>query len=177
VDSTGASHDLVDHLTQLNTARTTGGGYGRRGRRVEYSVGWPVDARTRAAIDALSDDDWTAGLTAEGTADPKAQVADLTGLLRHPTTDGQGEVDHLEGWSADLRVIARRTPREPGEQAELGQDAHWRYGAFATNTAIGGWRDSHDRRERASRRAVERPYRRRDHPGRTWLYPSAWIVS
>jgi hypothetical protein len=34
-------------------------------------------------------------------------------------------------------VIARRTPREPGEQAELGQDAHWRYGAFATCTATG----------------------------------------
>jgi len=138
VDGAGASHDLVDHLTKLNTARRADGSYGQRGRRVEYSVGWPVDARTKTAIDALHEGDWTAGLTAEGKADPKAQVADLTGLLRHSTADGQGEVDRLDGWPADLRVIARRTPREPNEQAELDADAHWRYGAFATNTATGG---------------------------------------
>lgn len=143
VDGAGASHDLVDHLTTLNTARTRDGGYGQRGRRVEYSVGWPVDARTRAAIDALTEGDWTTALRADGKPDidsdgqDKAQVADLTGLLRHSTADGQGEVDRLDGWPADLRVIARRTPREPGEQAELGSDAHWRYGAFATNTATG----------------------------------------
>ncbi|HSV64792.1 MAG TPA: transposase [Mycobacteriales bacterium] len=57
---------------------------------------------------------------------------ELTGLLRHSAGG-----DQPEGWPADLRVIARRTPRKPGEQAELGQDAHWRYGAFATSTGIG----------------------------------------
>ena len=36
-----------------------------------------------------------------------------------------------------MRVIARRVPREPGEQAELGQDPDWRYGAFVTNTTTG----------------------------------------
>ncbi len=36
-----------------------------------------------------------------------------------------------------MRVIARRVPRTPAEQAELGADAHYRYGAFATNTATG----------------------------------------
>lgn len=129
VDGAGASHGLVDHLTALNTARTKDGGYGRRGRRVEYSIGWPVDARTKTAIEALREGDWTHALTAEGKADTGAQVVELTGLLR----TGVGG-DQLQGWPADLRVIARRTPREPGEQAELGQDAHWRYGAFATNT-------------------------------------------
>jgi len=155
VDGAGASHDLVDHLTKLNTARRADRSYGQRGRRVEYSVGWPVDARTKAAIDALSESDWTTALRADGNPDlhiagpdggdgqdgdgqDKAQVVDLTGLLRHSTADGQAKVDRLDGWPADLRVIARRTPREPNEQAELGQDAHWRYGAFATNTATGG---------------------------------------
>ena len=33
VDGAGASHALVDHLTELNTARK----HGKRGRRVEYS--------------------------------------------------------------------------------------------------------------------------------------------
>jgi hypothetical protein len=138
VDGAGASHGLVDHLTELNTAHM----HGKRGRRVEYSVGWPVDARTRAAIDAVRETDWTDGLTAEGKADDKAQVVELTGLLRHSAGG-----DHLVGWPEDMRVFARRTPRAPGEQAELGQDAHWRYGAFATNTATGQvqWLDARHR--------------------------------
>lgn len=138
VDGAGASHGLVDHLTGLNTAKA----HGRRGRRVEYSVGWPVDARTHTAIDALTEDDWSAGLTAAGKAEENAQVTELTGLLREGP-DG----DKLATWPKDLRVIARRTPREPGEQAELGQDAYWRYGAFATNTPTGQvqWLDARHR--------------------------------
>jgi hypothetical protein len=128
VDGAGASHDLVDHLTGLNTAAA----HGRRGRRVEYSVGWPVDARTKAAIEALREEDWTDALSADGTADQGAQVVELTGILR--TSVGG---DLLDSWPPGMRVIARRTPREPGEQAELGQDANWRYGAFVTNTTGG----------------------------------------
>lgn len=138
VDGAGASHDLVNHLSELNTAKL----HGRRGRRVEYSVGWPVDARTKTAIDAVREQDWSAGLGAGGAADEQAQVVELTGLLRHSAGG-----DRLAGWPPDLRVIARRTPREPGEQAELGQDAHWRYGAFATCTQIGQvqWLDARHR--------------------------------
>ena len=123
VDGAGFSHALIDHLTACNTARIADGRYGRRGRRVEYSVGWPVDARTRAAIAQLGPDDWSVALTTDGKPDATAQVVDLTGLLRHAVAGGKADVDLLEGWPTDLRVIARRTPREPGEQAELGQDA------------------------------------------------------
>ena len=143
VDGAGASHALVNHLTALNTARRGDGSYGARGRRVEYSVGWPVDARTMTAIDQLREADWTTALRADGTPDvgldgtPNAQVADLTGLLRHAIVDGKPDVDLLEGWPTDMRVFARRTPRESGEQGELGQDAAWRHGAFATNTVTG----------------------------------------
>jgi len=147
VDGAGFSHALIGHLTACNTARIADGRYGRRGRRVEYSVGWPVDARTRAAIAQLGPDDWSVALTKDGKPDATAQVVDLTGLLRHAVAGGKADVDLLEGWPTDLRVLARRTPREPGEQAELGQDAHWRYGAFATNTATGQlqWLDARHR--------------------------------
>lgn len=128
VDGAGASHGLIEHLHELNTA----GQHGRRGRRVEYSIGWPVDARTRTAIEAARTGDWSAGLTATGTAEENAQVIELTGLLR----TGPGG-DQLSGWPPDMRVFGRRTPRTPGEQAELGQDPNWRYGAFATNTSAG----------------------------------------
>ena len=39
IDGAGASHDIIDHLTAMNTAVA----HGKRGRRVEYSIGWPVD--------------------------------------------------------------------------------------------------------------------------------------
>jgi len=128
VDGAGASHGLVEHLDGLNTAAA----HGRRGRRLEYSIGWPVDARTKAGIEAAREADWTAGLTAAGGTDDDAQVLELTGLLRHSHAG-----DQLPGWPADLRVLARRVPRAVGEQAELGQDPNWRYGAFATNTTTG----------------------------------------
>jgi hypothetical protein len=99
---------------------------------VEYSIGWPVDARTRTAIQATGDGDWSPALTATGQGDENAQVLELTGLLR----TGPGG-DQLASWPPDLRVFARRTARAPGEQAELGQDPNWRYGAFATNTTTG----------------------------------------
>ncbi len=125
VDGAGASHGLIGHLDALNTAPV----HGARGRQVEYSIGWPVDARTRAAIEAARAGDWSPGLTATGAADEHAQVLELTGLLR----TGPGG-DQLCGWPADMRIFGRRTPRAPGEQAQLGQDPNWRYGAFATNT-------------------------------------------
>lgn len=128
VDGAGASHALIKHLDGLNTATE----HGRRGRRVEYSIGWPLDARTTAAIEATTDDEWSPALTATGAADQKADVTDLTGRLRHSHPG-----DKLEGWPTDLRILARRTQREAGEQAELGQDANWRYSVFVTNTGAG----------------------------------------
>lgn len=49
IDGAGASHEIIDHLTAMNTATR----HGRRGRRVEYSIGWPVDERTLGAIGVL----------------------------------------------------------------------------------------------------------------------------
>jgi hypothetical protein len=119
---------LLDHLTRLNTAKTHRG----RGRRVEYSIGWPVDDRTQIGIEQLRESDWTAALTAEGRADPTTAVADLTGILRYGPSG-----DALAGWPADLRVIVRRVPRPAGEQPKLGEHPDWRYGAFSTNTRTG----------------------------------------
>ncbi|MGH3866304.1 MAG: IS1380 family transposase [Pseudonocardiaceae bacterium] len=125
IDGAGASHEVIDYLSGLNTAVA----HGKRGRRVEYSIGWPVDERTMAGIEQLREDDWGEGLDTDGEVDPQAQVADLTGLLRH----GPGG-DRLAGWPTDLQVFARRTPRPASKPARLGEDAHWEYGAFVTNT-------------------------------------------
>jgi len=138
IDGAGASHEVIDHLTALNTANDHGG----RGRRLEYSIGWPVDTRTKSALARMRQQDWTSGLRADGRVETEAEVVDLTGILR----TGVGG-DELGNWPADLRVIARRTPRAAGEQAELGEDADFRYGAFATNTPAGQvqWLDARHR--------------------------------
>lgn len=59
-------------------------------------------------------------------------MIELTGLLR---SDPSG--DQLERWPADLRVFARRVPRDVGEQAELAEDSNWRCVALVTNTTRG----------------------------------------
>lgn len=129
IDGADASHDVIDHLTGLNTFKQ----HGRRGRRLEYSIGWPFDERTRAGIAELPEQAWTARLTAGGdVAADGGQVAEVNGLLR-----GSAGGDRLDGWLADMRVIVYRTLRPVGEQAKLGEDAQWRYSAFATNTAEG----------------------------------------
>lgn len=128
IDGAGASHEVIDHLTSLNTAPE----HGKRGRRVEYSIGWPVDERTMGGIEALRERDWGAALDTDGEPDPAAQAAELTGILRH----GPG-ADRLSGWPPDMRIFARRTPRPAGKPARLGEHPQWEYGAFVTNTAAG----------------------------------------
>ena len=53
----------------------------------------------------------------------------------------------MSTWPGDVRVIARRVPRPAGQQAKLGEDPNWRYGAFATNTTAGQiqWLDARHR--------------------------------
>ena len=128
IDGAGASHDVIDHLTSLNTAAT----HGNRGRRVEYTIGWPVDDRTQAGIEQLCESDWGAAVDTAGDLDPAAQAAELTGIMRR----GPGG-DRLTGWPTDLRVFARRTPRPATKPARLGEHPNWEYGAFVTNTAAG----------------------------------------
>lgn len=170
VDGAGASHALIEHLSGLNTAATHGG----RGRRVEYSIGWPIDERTRAAIDLAPQEAWSEAVYADGDLDEKAQVIDLTGLLR---ASMYGQL--LPTWPADLRVIARRVPRPVGEQAALADDPNWRYGAFATNTPIGQvqWLDARHRTQAHVEDAVKELKNTggRLLPMSDWAHNSAWI--
>ena len=82
-DGAGASHDLVDWLTGLNTAPK----HGRRGRTVEYSVGFAVTEAVRDAISLGPEDAWSVALDADGQVREHADVVEITGLLpaTHPS--------------------------------------------------------------------------------------------
>ncbi len=134
IDGAGAGHQIVDHLTALNTAPEHGG----RGRRVEYSIGFDLDVRARAAISRLPAGIWEPALDPDNKPREDAHVAELTGLLR-ASVDPDGRItDQLATWPKDLRVIVRREPIPAGMQVSLFEqhDGH-RYQITATNT-VGG---------------------------------------
>lgn len=124
IDGAGSTHAVVERLTTLNA---------RQGYSVQYSVGFDLDARVRAAIDLLPADAWSPALDAEGNARQDADVAEVTGLLRHSHGG-----DTLAGWPEDMRVIVRREPIEHGTQLSLFERTNgYRYQPMATNTPGG----------------------------------------
>jgi hypothetical protein len=175
IDGAGAGHQIVDHLTALNTAPE----HGNRGRRVEYSVGFDLDERARAAISRLPARIWEPALDADGKPRKDAHVAELTGLLRESTgPDGQ-TCDQLSTWPEDLRVIVRREPIPAGMQVSLFEqhDGH-RYQITATNTPGGQLQRLearhrvHARVEDGVRTAKATGLRRL--PSKSWRINEAW---
>ncbi|MGH3902653.1 MAG: IS1380 family transposase [Pseudonocardiaceae bacterium] len=123
-DGAGSTHALVEHITGLDA---------RHGYRVHYSIGFDFDERIRAAIAHLREQNWSPALDAEGNPRDDAQVAEITGLLRHSIGG-----DHIAGWPPDMRLILRRENPHPGAQLSLfEQHAGKRFQVIATNTPTG----------------------------------------
>lgn len=116
-DGAGASHDLLDWLTEQGKVR---------GRKVEYSVGFAITEKIREAIELVPKKVWTPAADADGGVREGGDVAELTGLL------------DLTRWPAGMRVIVRRERPHPGAQLSLFEETDgWRYQAFVTNTQAG----------------------------------------
>ena len=116
-DGAGASHQLLNWLTEQNQVR---------GRRVEYSVGFAITEKIRDAIDLVPKKVWTPALDADGGVREGGDVTELTGML------------DLTKWPAGMRVIVRRERPHPGAQLSLFEERDgWRYRAFVTNTLVG----------------------------------------
>jgi Transposase DDE domain group 1 len=117
-DGAGATHELLDWLTAQGQVR---------GRRLEYSVGFPTkNTALTSAITAVPEQAWAPAITADGEVRDGADVAEITGLL------------DLRRWPTGMRVIVRRERPHPGAQLSLLEEADgWRYQAFATNTGSG----------------------------------------
>lgn len=114
LDGAGASHALIEHLLSLSTTR----------RKVAFTSGFTITAVEEAVIAALPEHAWTAAIEQDGTIDPVAQVAELTGLWRRA------------GWPEGLRYIARRvkpTRRHAKKLTEFEKATGWRYQLVVTN--------------------------------------------
>jgi hypothetical protein len=159
-DGAGATHQLLDWLAGLNQLR---------GRRVEYSVGFPTkNTAVTSAIARLPAKVWTPAVTADGEVREHADVVEITDLL------------DLSGWPDGMRVIVRREHPHPGAQLSLFETHDgYRYQAFATNTRIGqlGLLEA---RHRAHARVEDRIRAAKDtglgrFPSREWAINSAWV--
>jgi hypothetical protein len=115
VDGAGATHDLLEHLEQMN----------RLWRTVRFTVGWTITDTDENAIAALPETAWTDSLDQDGTPTDAAQVAELTGLNQR-----------TEKWTKGLRLIVRRTKpaaRHRKNLTDLERRTGWRYAIVATN--------------------------------------------
>jgi hypothetical protein len=137
----------------------------------EFSVGWAITDRERAAIAVVPKTVWADAVDADGGHRDGAGLAELTGLL--PATS-------LEGYPTGTRVIVRRERPHPGAQLDLLETRDgWRYTCFATDTAAGQLAFL-DARHRAHARVEDRIRTAKDtglnhFPSRVFAINSAWL--
>ena len=163
-DGAGASHGLLDWLTAQDA---------KRGRSVQYSVGYAVTDKVRDAITKIPLAAWKPAVTAQGEPRENGDVVEITDML------------NLTTWPAGMRVIIRREHPHPGAALSLFEDADgWRYQAVATNTprSSGGQVAFLDARHRAHARVETRIRHAKDtgigrFPSREYAINQAWTIA
>ncbi|HEY3477732.1 MAG TPA: IS1380 family transposase, partial [Streptomyces sp.] len=139
----------------------------------EFSVGWAVTDRERAAIGNLPETAWADAIDADGQPRDGAAVAELTGLLPAGT---------LADYPAGTRVLVRRERPHPGAQLDAFEERDgWRYQCLATDTAVGQLAFL-DARHRAHARVEDRIRCGKDtglgrFPSRTFAINAAWLTA
>ena len=95
----------------------------------EFSVGWAITAKERAAITAIPAWLWADAVDVDGGHRDGAGLAEITRVLPARV---------LVGYPSGIRVIVRRERPHPGAQLDAFEEADgWRYTAFATDTRVG----------------------------------------
>jgi hypothetical protein len=111
-DSGGGTHEFLNWLT-------------RPGRRLAYSVGFPMTDEVTDAILSIPARAWTPAYDADGQVRPGAWVAEITGML------------DLGSWPKGMRVIVRKERPHPGAQLRFTDIDGHRFTCFATSTRGG----------------------------------------
>ena len=150
----GASHELLEWITALDA---------KRGRSVEYSVGYAVTDKVRDAIARVPKTAWKPAIPADGEPREHGDVVEITGMLV------------LATWPTGMRVLA----------LSLFEHADgWRYQAVATNSPIvkGGQVAFLEARHRAHARVETRIRHAKDcglgrFPSREFAINAAWALA
>jgi Transposase DDE domain group 1 len=161
-DTAGCTKAFLTHVRDQQTKAVA----------AEFSVGWAITDRERAAIAAVPKKVWADAVDADGGHRDGAGLAELTGLLPAAT---------LEGYPEGTRVIVRRERPHPGAQLDLMETRDgWRYTCFATDTQAGQLAFL-DARHRAHARVEDRIRTAKDtglghFPSRTFPINAAWLA-
>jgi hypothetical protein len=161
-DTAGCTKDFLAHIRGLRDIAVS----------CEFSVGWAIKDRERAAIGAIPTRVWTDAIDANGAHRDGAGLAEITHVL--PT-------GVLADYPAGTRVIVRRERPHPGAQLDVFEERDgWRYTAFATDTRAGQLAHL-DARHRAHARVEDRIRTAKDtglghFPSRTFAINTAWLT-
>jgi hypothetical protein len=91
-------------------------------RGLEFSFGFPVDTRVKAALDTIAADAWTPAIQTNGDPREGAWVVEATGLI------------DLDSWPKGSRLILRKERPHPGAQLTFTDVEGHRITALLTNT-------------------------------------------
>jgi len=161
-DGAGCSKAFLAHVRRLREGAVAS----------EFSVGWAITDRERAAISRIPESVWATAIDTNGMPREGAGLAEITQLL---------PVAVLTDYPAGTRIIVRRERPHPGAQLDLFEHRDgYRYTAFATDTA-GGQLAHLDARHRAHARVEDRIRCSKDtglgrFPSRSFAINQAWLT-
>lgn len=161
-DTAGCTREFLAHVRGLRDTVMS----------CEFSVGWAITDKERAAISAIPKTVWADAIDADGGHRDGAALAELTRVL---------PARSLAGYPAGIRVIVRRERPHPGAQLDAFEERDgWRYTAFATDTTFGQLAHL-DARHRAHARVEDRIRCTKDtgldhFPSRSFAINTAWLV-
>jgi hypothetical protein len=125
-DSGGGTQDFLKWLA-------------KPGRRLAYSVGFPITEDIQDAILAIPAEAWTPAYDADRQVRPGAWAAEITGML------------NLSAWPKGMRVIVRKERPHPGAQLRFTDIDGHRFTCLATSTKGGQLADLELRHRRRAR--------------------------
>ena len=107
-DTAGCTREFLAHIRSLRDEAVS----------CEFSVGWAITAKERAAIATIPAWLWAAAIDADGGHRDGAGLAEITRVLPTPA---------LLGYPQGIRVIVRRERPHPGAQLDAFEEADgWR---------------------------------------------------
>jgi hypothetical protein len=162
-DTAGCTREFLAHLRGLREQAVS----------CEFSVGWAITDKERAAITTIPARVWADAVDADGGHRDGAGLAEITRVL---------PARSLVGYPAGTRVIVRRERPHPGAQLDAFEERDgWRYTALATDTPVGQLAHL-DARHRAHARVEDRIRCAKDtgldhFPSRAFTINQAWLTA